>query len=145
MNRSLSFAPGRTAELAHAAPCAVSPPAPGAATDRVETVAPFPTDAVQDDGMWFDDDALAYGLGDDVLFDAIVLDDLDEAGVSDDPATFEADDAAPGAPGERRIERRIVIPGGEGEGPAVRARSVARASCASARACRARRAWAAVA
>ena len=90
MNRSLSFALVALLSSPTLLHAQSAPPAPAAATDRVETVAPFPTDAVQDDGMWFDDDALAYGLGDDVLFDAIVLDDLGEAGVSDDPATFDS-------------------------------------------------------
>ena len=77
---------------AQSAPPAPSHAAPHAATAPAVTAAPeaFPGDAVADEGMWFDDDALAFGLGDEFYLDAGDLDG------GDAPMAMEA---APGPDG----------------------------------------------
>lgn len=77
--------------------------------------APVPASAVDDEGMWIDDDLLAFGLDEDFVFDTVDFDGLDVGGMQVEIES--ADDDAPGAPGERRIvERRIVRGGGGPEG-----------------------------
>ena len=72
-----------------------SPGALAAAPAMADAAEPFPRDAVDDGGVWFDDDPIAFGLGDE--FD-LRGSDLDSG---DDDAPPAMDDT-PGPDGERR-------------------------------------------
>lgn len=87
---------------------------PVAAHAQSAPQAPPSVSPVDDEGMWIDDDLLAFGLDEDFVFDTFEFEGLDAGGMQVQVEVTD-DDAAPGAPGERRvIERRIVSGGPEG-------------------------------
>lgn len=111
MNRSLLAALAVLLLLSPASSHAQSGPA------APVVVEPTPASAVDDEGMWIDDDLLAFGLDEDFVFDTVDFDGLEAGGMQVEVEM--ADDDASAAPGERRIvERRIVRGGPDGpDGP----------------------------
>ena len=95
----------------HLAPNAASPGAPATAAAVAPATEPFPGDALADEGMWFDDDPLAFGLGDEFNLESGDLD----GGDGDAPP---ANDDMSGPDGQHRALARNFHygPGGMGMG-----------------------------
>jgi Spy/CpxP family protein refolding chaperone len=101
----------RAQQPPHAAPHPASPGAPTTAPGVAPAAEPFPGDAVGDEGMWFDDGQLAFGLGDEFYLDSGDLD----GGDGDAPVAM---DETPGPDGGRHVmvRRFQTGPGGMGMG-----------------------------
>ena len=75
MNRSLLAALAVLLLLSPASSHAQSAPA------APVVVEPTPASPVDDEGMWIDDDLLAFGLDEDFVFDTVDFDGLDAGGM----------------------------------------------------------------